>query len=132
MTDGRHASFCERHPFVIFGAASVLVHYVVLARYVTHFPHLRFNLPLLLPFLLVGIICADLARLEGRKVAYAVFLCFQTLLCILYYAAYQASFEAASERLWTSATLTVAVLPLKAVPVMAGCILLWIYLKLRR
>jgi hypothetical protein len=74
------------------------------------------------PFLLLGWMSASLARRKGFGRALAVFVPGMLLLAALYFHGYHASQMYMTQRAWTAATLSVAFLPIKSVPLLLLCL----------
>ena len=84
---------------------------------------------LLIPFLLLAWMAVGLARRKTMKRG-LIFLCSTcTILASVYFAGYQDSQHYMAQRMWTAATLAVAFLVLKSIPVLVVALVAFLLLR---
>lgn len=74
------------------------------------------------PFLILGWMSATLAKGKGFDKGLGVFLLGSLLLGFMYFSGYQDYQGYMKQRMWTAATFSVGVLPLKSIPLLLICL----------
>jgi hypothetical protein len=87
---------------------------------------------LLAPFLLLGWMSASLAKRKGFTQGLSVFLIGAFLLGIMFFSAYQDSQNYMNQKMWTAATLSVGLLPIKSALPLLICLGVWLFLARRK
>jgi len=86
---------------------------------------------LMLPAVLVGVFCAEIARLKSTRYALVLFAISAILLGALYFRAYYGFHSAMRDERWTASALVLGLLPFWTVPILFVCFAVWAHFKLK-
>lgn len=87
---------------------------------------------LLAPFLVLAWMAASLAKRKNFDSGLGVFLLGAVLLGFTYFSGFQDSQHYMKQRMWTAASLSVGLLPLKSIPVLVICLVVrWLVARRR-